>query len=101
MHNGQQSTAKIISSLPPREDQDVVITRSFRPQRSPTFTKEELVNFAEGMKDVRTDEHNMRFDKERRVYYYLPKDHPEYKESPNHEHEKKNKSHHGITCTML
>jgi hypothetical protein len=67
------------------QEEPFFITKSYRPKRPPTFTEDEKRQFREGMKDVRTDGHNLRFDERRQMYFYLPKDHPEYKEHPEEE----------------
>lgn len=43
-------------------------------------TQNDKEKFAENAKNVRTDKRNLRFNEERQMYFFLPKDHPEYKE---------------------
>ena len=80
------------------QEEPFFITKSYRPKEPPTFTEEEKKKFREGMKDVRTDEHNLRFDENRKMYFYLSKDHPEYKEHPE---DMGNSNLSNRRCTML
>ncbi len=51
----------------------LVITESYIPKDPPKFTDEELKQFREIMKDVRTDGENLRFDEKRQMFFYPPK----------------------------
>lgn len=62
------------------QEKPFFITRSYRPTKPPTLTEEEKEKFAENVKNSRTDGHNLRFDERRKLYFYLPKDHPDYKD---------------------
>ncbi|WP_298627409.1 hypothetical protein [uncultured Legionella sp.] len=77
------------------QEKPFFLTKSYRPTKPPTFTEEEKERFAENAKNIRTDGHNLRFDERRQMYFYLPKDHPEYKEHPEDVEENNN------WCTLL
>ncbi|WP_298624460.1 hypothetical protein [uncultured Legionella sp.] len=69
--------------------------QSYHPTKPPTFTKEQIEYFAECEKNIRRDDHNIRFDKRRQMYFFLPKEHPEYKEHPEDVEENNN-----YTCNI-
>lgn len=67
-------------------------SEQYRPAKPPVFTKEQIKKFAEGESDIRTDGHNLRSD-ERGRFFYLPKDHPEYKEHPEPKYAEKSNNY--------
>ena len=110
-NNEKSSTAKITTAL--HEDNESKLmsdylahgTMSYHPAKPPSFTKEDIARFAELDKDIPKDGHNIRFDKKRKMYFYLPKDHPEYKEHPDPDYdpgrEKESISDNSINCTII
>lgn len=52
------------------KEQPFFITKSYRPKEPPTFTEEELEQFREGMKNIRTDGENLLFDERRQMWYW-------------------------------
>lgn len=53
---------------------------SYRPTNPPTLTQAEQAAFARKLQDIRKDVSNLRYDLEEESYYFLPRDHPEYRE---------------------
>ena len=99
-HNeSQPEVANSLVSTNSSDDEELCITKSYRPTSPPTFTEEERQKFREGMKDIRTDGNNLRFDERRQMYYYLPEDHPEYKEHPDLEDMEESNNYR--SCTLI
>ena len=63
------------------------LTKFYRPTKPTTLTEEQRQRFREGMHDI---QHNLRFDEKRQMTFFLPKDHPEYKELPEGVEERNN-----------
>jgi|SRR5579872_304583 len=70
--------------MDPRKDKTFVLSKSYHPEKRHTFSKKDWEASAEIEKHIRRDEHNLRFIGEgsHGGWFYLPKDHPEYKEHP-------------------
>jgi hypothetical protein len=85
------------------ENKAFVLTKSYRPDPNKPyiFTEDEEKRIAEHAKHIRTDGHNLRFDENRQMYFYLPKNHPEYKEHPEPEYEKESNNYINRNCIII
>ena len=85
------------------ENKAFVLTKSYRPDPNKPyiFTEDEEKRMAENVKHIRTDGHNLRFDEKSQMYFYLPKDHPEYKEHPEPEYGEESNSYISRNCTII
>ena len=64
----------LLNSTESSDQEERCISKSYSPANPSILIEDENKNIAETPKDIRTDGHNLRFDEERQIYFYLPKD---------------------------